>query len=814
VDQAPVSSQTDACRITGEIVMSPRTSPLVSHLRSRGVAYLVLILGSALSGLFAWNIQHNSEHRAHGHFDDAVQQAVRALEQRVTVYADNLTAMAALFHSSETVTRREFQTYANTLRVHERYPGIQSLGFIRRVHELEKQLFAQQMREEHRNNPCGYPDFPIFPSHVNTEYFLVVFVEPIARNRALFGRDLLTEPACRDPMERARDTGMVSASERITLRHGDRDKAGFVMLLPLYQPGSNPRNTEDRRRALTGFVFGNFLVEDFFRGIFGQRAVSNLGIDLEVFDGREPGHERLLYDDDSILHSIGTERPDAYRRTVGIDVGGRTWSLNFISLPAFHDTHGSRLPDVFLFFGILLSFMLYRAILTREARASEKHRYTEMLERQARHDALTNLPNRGYLLERLAARLKEGDGSPGNMALLLIDLNGFKEINDTLGHQSGDKLLQQIGPRLQKLLRPTDVLARLGGDEFGMMLAPLRGVSDAEVWARRVIDEIHRPFELDGITVQIDASVGIALHPAHGTDGSTLLRCADVAMYVAKKNHHGYAVYQPELDMHSPRQLSLMSQIEEAMRREQLALYYQPKIRLRGGKVIGVEALIRWHHPEEGLIPPGEFIPQVERSTLIRPFTLWVIEHALMQCRQWQDANLPTRVAVNISARNLLDTELPDDVEKLLVKHRMTPDFLEFEITESAIVADPERALDILTKLHERGVNISIDDFGTGYSSLAHLKKLPVSNLKIDASFVSDMTEDENDAIIVRSTVDLSHNLGLSVIAEGVEDRATLDILQVLDCDYAQGFFICRPIPASDVTTWLRQHAPKSRHRR
>jgi diguanylate cyclase (GGDEF)-like protein len=696
--------------------------------------------------------------------------------------------------------------------VHERYPGIQSLGFIRRVHELDKQAFARQLQEEHRNNPCGYPDVPVFPSHVSTEYFLVVFVEPIVQNRALFGRDALTEPACLAPMERARDTGMVSASERITLRHGDRDKAGFVMLLPMYQPGGKLESAEDRRRALNGFVFGNFLLEDFFQGIFGQRAVSNLGIDLEVFDSREPGKEHLLYDDDTVLHATGADLPGAYRRTIGIDVGGRVWSLHFTSLPVFHDTHGGHLPGVFLFFGILSSFLLYRAIRAREIRASERRQHTEMLERQARHDALTSLPNRNYLLERLKERLQEGNGNPGSMALLLIDLNGFKEINDTLGHQSGDTLLQQIGPRLQKLLRPTDVLARLGGDEFGLMLAPLRGEQDATVWARRVMDEIHRPFELDGITVQIDASVGIALHPEHGADGSTLMRCADVAMYVAKKNHHGYAVYQPELDMHSPRQLSLMSQMEQAMRREQLALYYQPKIRLQDERVIGVEALIRWHHPDEGLIPPGDFIPQVERSTLIRPFTLWVIEHALQQCRQWQDMGLPTRVAVNISARNLLDSELPDDVARLLARHRVTPDFLELEITESAIVADPERALDILTKLHDRGVHISIDDFGTGYSSLAHLKKLPVSNLKIDASFVSDMTDDENDAIIVRSTVDLSHNLGLNVIAEGVEDQDTLDILRILNCDYAQGFFICRPIPAADVTGWLQQRMPRSLH--
>jgi diguanylate cyclase (GGDEF)-like protein len=789
----------------------PQWLSLGRFLSPRVIAYLVLVVTLLLSGLVAYNINLDIKGHQSRRFNDAVLQTLTAIEQRMATYADMLNSASALFYSSELVTRREFQTYVNTVRVQERYPGIQSLGFIRRVHEFEQLAFARQLLEEHRTNPCGYPEFPIFQNHRRTEYFLIVFVEPIAQNRALFGRDMLAEPACRAPMERARDTGEIAASERIMLRHGDKDEAGFVLLLPLYKPGIALDSVDNRRRALVGFVFGNFLMNDLFHGIFGKRVVSNLGIDLEVFDGRSLTREHLLYDDDAVLHSAEPNRADAHQRLVEIDVGGQTWSLFFTPLPAFHDDFASKLPILFFIVGALLSFLLFRVILTRTVRANERRQYTEMLERQAKHDSLTDLPNRDFLLEQLKEGLQKSAGNPGNMALLLIDLNGFKEINDTLGHQSGDTLLQQIGPRLQKLLRPTDVLSRFGGDEFGLMLTPLRGAEDAEIWAKRMIDEIHQPFELDGITVQIDASVGIALHPLHGADGTTLMRCADVAMYVAKKSHHGYAVYQPELDMHSPRQLSLMSQIEEAMRREQLALYFQPKIRLQDGNVIGVEALIRWHHPEEALIPPSEFIPQVERSTLIRPFTLWVIEHALSQSRQWQDAGLPTKVAVNISARNLLDSELPDDVAKLLVKHRMTPDYLELEITESAIVADPERALDILTQLHDRGVHISIDDFGTGYSSLAHLKKLPVSNLKIDASFVSDMTDDENDAIIVRSTVDLSHNLGLNVIAEGVEDQETLDILKVLDCDYAQGFFICRPIPAADVTEWLRAHAPKLR---
>lgn len=521
----------------------------------------------------------------------------------------------------------------------------------------------------------------------------------------------------------------------------------------------------------------------------------NVDIDFEAFHG-DPAPERLLYDDDRALRAFAPLRPFTLVSRTTIDVGGRPWTLHFESLPSFHDAFYNRLPQLILVVGLLVTLVLSQTVFLLARQARERRRQTAALQFQATHDALTHLPNREQLLARMQDALADARTGIDRFALLLIDLNGFKEVNDTLGHQSGDRLLPQIGPRLERLVSAGELVARLGGDEFALWVALPEGPTEAGARAQRVLETLQQPFALEQMTVQIDASIGIALHPEHGRDSQTLMRCADVAMYQAKRSHHSHAVYAPEQDLHSPRLLSVTGELGEAMAADQLVLHYQPILRIRDRCVIGLEALLRWNHPREGLIPPGEFMPQVERSTLVRPVTHWVIEQAVRQCRAWRDRGLHTAVAVNISARNLLDNELPDAITRILDSHRASPDCLEIELTESAIITDPERALVVLSRLSDAGVGISIDDFGTGYSSLAHLKRLPVSRLKIDRTFVLDMPRDDNDAIIVHSTVNLAHNLGLQVIAEGVENSEVLDLLAIIGCDHAQGFFLCPPLPA------------------
>lgn len=438
--------------------------------------------------------------------------------------------------------------------------------------------------------------------------------------------------------------------------------------------------------------------------------------------------------------------------------------------------------------------------ITRDV--TEKRRYLAEMEYQAQHDALTGLPNRNYLYKQVRQNFSEKPESQ-QMALLLIDLNRFKDLNDTLGHQIGDKLLKQIGPRLQDELSDMDALvARLGGDEFAVFLPLIRNSQQAVVVAHRLLEAIREPYHLSGFTSEISAAIGISLRPQQAKDVSALMRFADVAMYNAKSQYSGIAVYSPEIDPHSPKRFALMSDLRRAIRADELMLHYQPKVELTTGRLHGFEALLRWDHRELGFVPPGDFIPMAEATDIIHPLTEWVLEASIRQCRMWHAQRFYVSVAVNLSTRNLMDERLPKKLANLLAKNDLPPSALELEITESAIMEDPGRALLLLQQISELGIKLSIDDFGTGYSSLAYLKRMPVQALKIDFSFVHQMLEDKQDEVIVRSTVNLGHNLGLHVVAEGVENQATLDCLIDMGCNQAQGYFLGRPMPPAAVPEW------------
>jgi diguanylate cyclase (GGDEF)-like protein len=426
---------------------------------------------------------------------------------------------------------------------------------------------------------------------------------------------------------------------------------------------------------------------------------------------------------------------------------------------------------------------------------------------------LTGLPNRSCFYDRTDQAMRQGARDGSNSAVMLFDLDRFKEINDTLGHKYGDRVLSEVGPRIHKILRDADTVARLGGDEFCVLLPRVDGLSDAFEVAQRIIAALGEPLEIDGMVLGIEASCGIAMAPDDGDNADLLLQRADVAMYVAKGSNVNVVAYTDELNVNTPGRLTLLGDLRTAIAEDQLLLHYQPKANLETGATQGVEALVRWQHPTLGLLPPGEFIPVAEHTGLIKPLTTWVLTTALSQCRKWLDET-HTRgwpelsMAINVSTRSLLDDGFPDEVEAALDRWDIPAHLLELEITESAIMTDPLRARRLLTELAELGVRIAIDDFGTGYSSLAYLKDLPVNQLKIDQSFVQHMHEDLNDAIIVRSVVDLGHNLGLQIVAEGVEDRATWDQLAQLGCDDAQGYFLAKPMAPGALMSWLETPGP------
>ena len=439
-----------------------------------------------------------------------------------------------------------------------------------------------------------------------------------------------------------------------------------------------------------------------------------------------------------------------------------------------------------------------------------KRRHVEQaLEYQALHDALTSLPNRVLFQDRLERALPVARGEAGHLAVLLLDLDRFKEVNDTFGHRHGDLLLQQAALRLQSGVRESDTVARLGGDEFAVLL-PATERSGAVAVANKILESLQRPFVVEREALRIGASIGIARYPEHGKDATTLLQHADIAMYVAKRGRRGFAVYTAEEDDHSPSRFALGVALREAIEQDQLLVHYQPKINIRTRQVDMVEALVRWQHGERGLLLPAEFIPLAEETGVMKALTQWVLREALRQCAWWRDVGVDLCVAVNISTQSLHDPELGKTIARLVEETTVEPWRLTVEITESAIMVDSVGAVATLARLHEMGVRIAIDDFGTGYSSLAHLRHLPVDEIKIDRSFVVDMLANANDGHITQSVIDLGHNLGLEVVAEGVEDQGTWERLVAMGCDQVQGYYLSHPIPASELTSWLTDSPPEA----
>lgn len=456
-----------------------------------------------------------------------------------------------------------------------------------------------------------------------------------------------------------------------------------------------------------------------------------------------------------------------------------------------------------VFIAGLLLVGLFSQVLRRtrvELDSQRKHALHASL-----HDKLTGLANRTLLADRFEQALRLGRRHGSTTGLLLIDLDRFKEVNDTLGHYYGDRLLDQIGKRLVSEAREIDTVARLGGDEFAILLPTVEGLDGAMKAAARLRTAITASFEIDGIDLDVEASFGLVVSGIHGDDPSTLMQRADIAMYAAKKQGKGILAYDLGSDRRSPERLAMLGELRRGLDRGELFLDYQPKVSLSTGKVTGVEALVRWQHPVRGLVRPDEFIPFAELTGIIGSLTQYVLNLALCQVRTWADVGISVPVAVNISARNLLDDKLVHQIVDLLERYKLNPNMLVLEVTESAIMLDSNAAREVLMQLHAMGIRIAIDDFGAGYTSLAQLKDLPISELKIDKSFVLAMQSDQANELIVRSVVDLGHNLGMSVIAEGVETADVLDALSIYHCDTAQGFHLCRPVSADAFMQWYEE---------
>jgi diguanylate cyclase (GGDEF)-like protein len=439
------------------------------------------------------------------------------------------------------------------------------------------------------------------------------------------------------------------------------------------------------------------------------------------------------------------------------------------------------------------------------ARTEELELVTEQLRHQALHDGLTGLPNRALLYDRIqqAILAMQRDGKP--FALLFLDLDSFKEVNDTFGHHAGDALLGKVGSRLRTMLRTGDTIARLGGDEFAILLAAIDRPEDAAVVGAQLIAALEQPFVIDDQRLVAGASIGVACCPQHGSDATTLMRHADVAMYAAKSNRGGLMIYDPQRDEHSPARLQLITELRDSLDDRHLSLHFQPEVEVVSGRRVRLEALLRWTRPGGAQLLPGQFLPLVETSDMIDRIFRWVLTAAVRECRGWRREGIDVGVSINVATHNLRDAHLPDLVAQALKTHGLAPEQLTIEITESGIMGDATLAAGVCRRLRDIGVGLSIDDFGTGYSSLVHLKHLPFTEIKIDRSFTRDMLTNEHDAAIVRSIIDLGHQLDRVIVAEGVESREVLERLREYGCDLAQGYFFSRPLSRESLHGWLRQ---------
>ena len=535
--------------------------------------------------------------------------------------------------------------------------------------------------------------------------------------------------------------------------------------------------------------------------------------------GRDAGNAQL--DPRQVVRVTRTGRPSGL-----LDVGGRRAAYSHLDPSSGNANdwyvvvaapHPRELRPTVPAQGVLALMVLglgaLGLALSRQSRALRKE--AERTAHRLMHDELTGLPNRILFRERTERAIAAAERDGIETGVLLMDVDGFREINDTLGHHAGDRVIAAVAARLRGVLRSSDTLARLGGDEFAILMPRIMEESAASALATRIRTALAAPLVLRGVPLDIRASIGIAVYPQHGDDRSSLIQHAEIAMYVAKDTRTAMQVYDPSTDDHSTERLALVGELRHALDRGEIVVHYQPKATIEDGRIRSVEALVRWQHPERGLIGPYEFVHLAEHTGLIRPLTHHVLRAALAQCREWKDRGIHLSVAVNLSVRDLVDLDLPGAVAAELDRFGLEPRCLGIEITETMLVLDPNRTIEVLGRLHEMGVRISLDDFGTGYSSLRYLQRLPVDELKIDRSFIRGITGSDTDTSIVEATVTLARNLGLTTVAEGVECAATWEHLARLGCDVAQGYFISRPLPAGELEVWLagvERHAAMSEH--
>ena len=1022
---------------------------------------LILIVGAALSVVSFLIVRYNVENEAKLRFERQASDAQHVIAARIHSYADVMYGLRSLYRASYPVTRMEFHHYVTGLELAHRYPGFWTFNYAEYVSGKNKAGFIARVKKDTSLDPRGYPEFAIKPPGDRPEYYVLVYVEPMAGNESVFGLDISNNPsannqqALKDALAAARDSGQLTSSgQLLRVTKGQERLASLAMRLAVYRSGMPVKTVEERRAAYLGSVGAAFYVRELMRGVLDEQALRLMRFMLyeagpaqKYVAGKVAlGADRLLFDSKDLTGSaaatIGAaEENSSFRAVLPIEVAGRVWEVHFttpykavigkvdaalpwlvlagglittallfglfnsyansrrraemmavmitadlresktslaeaqrmaklgnwsldlrdgrlrwsdealrllgmpaekapIDLQEFFDhvhaedrervrqaigdcrhhakgfdiehrivvdgaerwVHGlgesrvakdgrveiirgtimdiserklgtrrkelesqlARLfavarptaetmndvlgaicaecafvsgryweaePDAAETAGAVLLplvadhtklgtiglfgrdpasmhpdlLKLLEGVVAQVAQYLMRRRAEDDFKHLATHDALTGLPNRLLFSERASTAIARSEISKRGLAVLLIDLDRFKNVNDTLGHGAGDAVLKACSERLARCLRDTDLIARISGDEFAVLVEPCAQPAAAIAVARKILGAIERPLIIQGHEIVLTGSVGISVYHEDGRDVETLLKHADIAMFRAKEiGRNNYQFYSAQMNPHSLQRLSLESALRRALERKEFELHYQPKFDMKSGDITGVEALLRWRHSELGNVPPVQFIPIAEETGLIEPIGAWVLQEACAQAFRWHEQGLRgIRMAVNLSARQFRNQKLGRDIRKYLVESGLDPRLLELELTESMVMQDPEQAAAMLNELKALGLTLSIDDFGTGYSSLAYLKRFPIDSVKVDRSFVKDIPGDTEDLAIVEAIIALAHSLRLRVVAEGVETSEQHAHLQRLDCDEMQGYFKSKPLPSDDATRFL-----------
>jgi diguanylate cyclase (GGDEF)-like protein len=750
-----------------------------------GIVFLLALIFSIIAYTIA---DTHEQRRIENTFHELAHLKAQRVSLRVDGYERSLIDLRGFFIASNAVSETEFLDYLKGVQISQRYPALHEVGYGSVVTEKNRTAIKAELKKH------GIASLPAAPYLLN-----IPLLYHYPTGNGAIGNQINADPRHNEAIRIASELDQVQITRLINLRFNNaKGHAGFVMYLPFYGNGAALITAEERRQALMGIFYVAFSVHNLIQTTIGEDVGHQF--DVALFDGDTINQKNLVYDSGNVLSRYMESRHDSYTSTQRTEVAGRSWTFLFVAKPAFIKANQSDLPISILTGGIFISVLLawLANTLKRRLIAEKRNEYL------AYYDELTGLPNLANLRSILIHKIAQAEKQRKPFALFIIELIRFKEINYTMGQRVGDELLKQVGTRLQCTVGSAATVARISNLQFGVLLSEENPFSAIHI-AQRMIKSLEEPLPARGINYELGAEAGITFFPGQGTDADVLLRLADIALLQARNAGRSYAIYNTEKDLYKPQRLALLSDFRNAVKEKQLQLYCQPKVDLRANKITSVEALVRWQHPNLGLIMPDQFIHLIEPTELIQPLSEHMIEAAIQQCYRWREKGLALPIAVNLSMRNLLNPELPEIIDRVMKTWAAEMTCISFEITESSIMVDPSVAIRVLHRLHAMGIQLHVDDFGTGYSSLSYLMKLPVDTIKIDHSFTLRMMEDQGAATIVKSTIEMAHSLQLKVVAEGTATRNILEKLKYLGCDEAQGNYISPPLPADEVLPWLQQ---------